>query len=108
MKHLREEMLYYENQFCIRAKDTRKTWSLINSLLNKTSHQLLSQVFNINHVPTLDNSLIVNAFNKYFVEIGTQLASKIPHHNPTSSQTHSTSIKESFQVTYAYPSEITN
>ena len=67
-----------KKQFQLRANDARKTWKLINSLLNKNNKPSMSKFLKINNSLTADANEIVKAFNEYFVEIDPKLAEKIP------------------------------
>ena len=73
-----EEKKYYEQQFQSVASDARKTWKIINSLLNNHSSQKLSHIFQLNNTTTCDKKVIVNLFNDYFVNLGSNLAKEIP------------------------------
>ena len=46
-------------------------------ILNKNNNIKLPNAFNIDNSITTDRGLIVNAFNKYFVDLGPNLAKKI-------------------------------
>jgi hypothetical protein len=72
---------YYEKQFVKYKNDTKKTWQTINEVLNrnKTRKNLpdtLLQKSSNNNVTNPQE--IANKFIKYFVNIGPQLAKKIP------------------------------
>ena len=72
-----EEKKYYEDQFMSKAHDSRNTWKLINTILNKTNKDDLPHSFSLDAVNTTDKNLIVNMFNKYFVHLGSNLAKNI-------------------------------
>ncbi len=93
-----EEKKFYENQFMIKANDARKTWKLINSLINKDTKSNMSHIFKINNQVTNDKNVIVNMFNKYFVEIGPHLADKIPPSKNTQLLKGITSNKNSMVI----------
>ena len=80
-----EEKNYYEKLFDQKSNDIKKTWKLINSLLNKTTIDSKSNFFKIDGVLTNNKSTIVDSFNKYFSEIGPSLAQNIPSTNTGSS-----------------------
>jgi hypothetical protein len=79
-KCIREaKKIYYENIFKKHKNDIKKTWQCINSILNKsckTSMQYPNS-FIINDKNVENCSEIVNHFNKYFTEIGPNLANAI-------------------------------
>ena len=72
-----EEKYYYEQQFQAVASDARKTWKIINSLLNKQTNKKLSHIFQSNNITTTDKTVIVKMFNEFFVNLGPDLAKKI-------------------------------
>ena len=103
-----EEKKFYEHQFSIKANDARKTWKLINSLLNKNHKDVMTNIFRIDNVATKDSNVIVNAFNKYFVEIGPRLAEKIPPPKKNCIRNCAPSIKDSLAITPTDACEISN
>ena len=72
------ECKYHQGQFLKSANDIRKTWCLINSILNKTSNQNNSLSIVIDNSLSKDANKIVNKFNDFFINIGPNLASTIP------------------------------
>src|SRR6266516_301111 len=74
-----------KNYLIINLMILKKTWKLINSLLNKTTRDSKSNIFKIDSVLTNNKTTIVNSFNKYFSEIGPSLAQNIPSTNAGSS-----------------------
>ncbi len=103
-----EEKNYYETQFQIKANDIRKTWNLINLLLNKTNKDEMSRMFKIGSNLVSDRSVIVNEFNKYFVELGPKLAEKIRLPNNNLKLKAPVSVKESIVLYDTNPTEIHN
>jgi len=61
-----EERKYYECQFQLRANDSRKTWKLINSLLNKNIKDELPRHFKINNSTVSDNKYKNPSFRKQY------------------------------------------
>jgi hypothetical protein len=56
----------------------KKTWLMINNLLNKSSSSKeFPKTFNINGNKISDHNTIANEFNTYFAQIGTKLANNI-------------------------------
>ena len=73
-----EEKVYYNSQFLAVAGDIRKTWKLINQVINKNNKSSNSHIsLKIAGVTSQNESEIVNSFNDFFVNIGPNLASKI-------------------------------
>ena len=103
-----EEKLYYQNQFMIKSNDIRSTWKLINSLLNKSHADSRSKIFNIDNVYTEDKNTIVNAFNKYFTELGPNLAKNIPPAKSSLLTNATRQVRDSIVITPTDSIEIKN
>ena len=56
----------------------RKTWMIIKQVINQSKSTKSAGEFIYNDKTTNDQSVIANAFNNFFVNIGPKLASKIP------------------------------
>ena len=78
------------NLFCGRLKrdkiinyqhDLNKTWKVIKNLLIKFKKDVIPNIFEWNGNSIDDNENVANAFNHYFTNIGSELASKIPSSN---------------------------
>jgi len=70
--------IYFENLFKKFKSDIKNTWATINNIINKTKDKGdFTSKFLVDGQYTSDNQVIVNEFNKYYVEIGSKLASKI-------------------------------
>ena len=101
------EKSYYENQFASKSHDVRQTWKVINSLLNKSCKGVKNNIFKIGDILTKDDTLIVNAFNNYFVNLGPHLAQKIPPIHKTHLKTkHTPHIKDSIGVSQTDQHEV--
>ena len=60
------------------VKDIKKTWDLINEILNKTKNKKsFPDYFLIEDEKIYDESIISNKFNKYFATIGPKLSANI-------------------------------
>ena len=55
----------------------RKKWTLIKEIINKKKTSSFPSTIKINNKKINDESIIADCFNKYFVNIGPQLASSI-------------------------------
>jgi len=71
-------VLHYFNKFLNCANDMRQTRKVINSVMNNDRRSSSPLNLTINNTVTNDPLIIVNEFNKYFVNIGPSLANKIP------------------------------
>jgi len=72
---------YYDNFFYNHKNDMKKTWGMINTILNRTktkSH--FPDHFLVNGQQISDKQDVSNAFNDYFTKIGLQLANSV--HSP--------------------------
>lgn len=91
---------YYAEKLDACKYDAKRTWNVLNQILNRHNKTKQSTTININDSPITDPSVIANHFNSYFVNVGPNLASKIP---PTNSSfqyylNRATSPKDSFFV----------
>ena len=57
----------------------RKTWMIIKQVINQSKSVKSAGEFVYNDKTTNDQSIIANAFNNFFVNIGPTLAWKIPY-----------------------------
>lgn len=71
------EKHYYEKRFSEVNNDARKTWNLIKSIINKNNSNTIDEL-SINGKLSKDKLKIANKFNDYFVNVGSDLAKKIP------------------------------
>ena len=72
------EREYYDTLFTQFKSNLKKSWSLIKGVINKKTTKCTQVKFNINGLLTSDGKEIVNAFNNYYTNIGSSLASHIP------------------------------
>ena len=69
---------YYDECFTKYKHDMKKTWQTIGSIMNNSSkNDDLPESFIIDGTPSSDPKFIANEFNKFFTNIGQNLASKI-------------------------------
>lgn len=73
-----KEKEYYQSQILLNKSNLRKTWIIIKDAINKKKLANCSDKFCFNGGITSDPTIISNAFNNYFVNIGPTLSSKIP------------------------------
>jgi hypothetical protein len=72
------EKLYYQNKFDLARDSISKTWHVIKSIINTDYIKPNIKEIKTNNSITADKKLIANTFNDYFVNIGPNLAAKIP------------------------------
>lgn len=74
---------YYHTTFEALKTNMKKTWGVINGILNrKTKRHSYPEDFLINNTTVKDKNQIANEFNSFFTNIGKNLASKISHTGP--------------------------
>ena len=82
------ERNHYDDMFSQCQGNLRKSWGIIKEIINKhrDSSRGSEKTFLIDGANTSDKKTICNAFNKFFVNIGPNLANTIPQSNtnPTS------------------------
>ena len=74
----RTECTYYDRLLIDNKNNLKKTWSIIKDVINKKTKGSSSSKFVINGSTVTDNITIAKLFNKYFVNVASELASKIP------------------------------
>ena len=72
---------YYRDKFNSAKTNIKNTWNIINSLLNKNCHTNIPPKLNCGGQPTSDPTVIANAFNNYFTQVGPSLNKNIPRAN---------------------------
>ena len=91
---------FYQSHFAKYKNDAPKTWSLINSIMNRTKKNAKQpDTIEANYILLSDPLHIANAFNSYFVNIGPNLAGqiKIPKHS-----NHKVYLKEKYTNTFEF------
>ena len=97
---------YIEEQLELNITNLPKTWKIIKDIVGKGKQYDFKPIkFQIDVKETCDKQAITNAFNKYFVQVGPQLANKI--HNTTDPLTYVTSSVNSILIPYVSENEIT-
>ena len=70
--------IYYENSFLKFKNDIKQTWTVIKDIISKNKKTKdLPEYFVENGVCVTDKNTIANKFNRYFTNIGPELAEKI-------------------------------
>ena len=62
--------------------DAKKTWSVMKAVLGECTHQKSSTLptgITVNKTDIFDTKAMADEFNKFFTNIGTDLANKIPN-----------------------------
>ena len=71
-----EENKYYQSMIDANKHNLRKTWMIIKQVINQSKSAKSAGEFIYNDKTTNDQSIIINALNNFFVNIGPTLASK--------------------------------
>ena len=70
---------HYKEKFEQTQGNVKKTWSLINKIINKNkSNKNFPSAFSYNENDITDPYEIANKFNEYFANVGPKLAEKVP------------------------------
>ena len=77
----KEEKMYYQNILAENKNNLKKTWQIIKSVINKNKRSSISKTFKIDCETSDNEEVISNQFNDFFINIGPNLASKIPPSN---------------------------
>ena len=73
---------YYTSRATDFKNNTKKLWQLLNSIINKTRHRgSIIPYITIDSLKTYHPSKIANAFEKFYSNLGKDLATKIPKGN---------------------------
>jgi len=73
------ETQYYIDKFEFVKTNIKHTWSLIKTVLNNNNKTDLFDSIKVNNKTVNDKQQIANEFNKYFVNIGPNLAQSLPN-----------------------------
>ena len=69
--------IYFNNKFEQSAGNPKKTWSVINEALKRKNKNKICYEFLIDNNLISDSDIIVDKFNEYFSNIGTELANRL-------------------------------
>ena len=78
-KQRKAERDYYREQFNLHQTDLKKSWNIIKNIIGKEENRcsVKNIEFLINNQYTSDSKTIANAFNKYFINVGSTLANNM-------------------------------
>ena len=76
-----EEREFYDSQFKNNINNMKKSWVLIKEIINKQKSKTVSNQFIINGKNTTYPMEIAEGFNKFYINVGPSLASKIKDKN---------------------------
>ena len=69
---------YYNSLLLLHKGNLKKSWSIIKTIINKNKSSSKSFKFEIDGKIVTDNQYIANEFNKFYTEVGPNLAKEIP------------------------------
>ena len=73
--------MYYKQYFEKHIRNSKRTWSQINKILNRKSVTSKNTLLNVNGQLIDDNKKIANTFNRYFVNVAENLSKQIQKPN---------------------------
>ena len=76
------ERKYYQNMLENNKLNPKKTWQILKDIIGKSKPGNMSDNFLINGSIVEDSQVIANAFNDFYINIGSNLAGKIKPNNP--------------------------
>ena len=78
----KHKMLYYEQKFQEYSSNMKESWGLIREVISRKKHRAnIPDYLKVNGL-AISNALdMANSFNEFFVNIGPELANKIPQDN---------------------------
>ncbi len=95
----KSKVLYYENSFEKLKSDSKKTWKLINSIVNiKPKNKSSPKLIKANNCSYNKPEEIANKFNHFFRNVGPNLAKNIPNSEKNFSEYLSDPVQNTFQA----------
>ena len=98
---------YYQNKSREYSGNAKKTWQLINEVLNRKKKSKISNKFIVNDEETTDPEVIASKFNYYFVNIGKQLSEAARNEHLVFREYLQEQQRELFEVTPITTNELT-
>ena len=83
---MKSEKMYYNQLLHEQRNNIKSTWQTLNALIKKSKQpSTYPESFDDNGKCVSDKNVTVNRFNQYFVNVGVDLANKIPVPKPNKS-----------------------
>ena len=73
------ERNYYRSLFEKSRNNMKKSWRVLKDVINHKKQSASCSSFKINDIITSDKKRICNGFNDFYINVGSNLAQKIPH-----------------------------
>ncbi len=86
---------YYQKKFVDNKGNGKKTLEVINQIVNKSRVKPKIDDLTINNFKVTDPQMLTNHFNKFFVNVGKDLASTLPQSDTNPLSTSHTTIESS-------------
>lgn len=102
----RAEKEYYTEKISSCQKNLNETWKIIKRLINSPKADSTPNTFTVNGSTVSGNENVANAFNQFFVNIGSQLARKITPSSVDFKTYLSHSFKHSFGLYFTDQNEL--
>ena len=83
LTHIKEisKNMHYKSVIDVNKSNSNRLWKVINEIISqerKQTNKIPREVIDANGHKQTDSVTVGNAFNQYFREVGSRLASKIP------------------------------
>ena len=72
------ERQHYATLFEANKNNLKKSWTILKEIINKRKGAAGSTKFKVGNTVTMDKKIIASGFNDFFINVGPNLASKIP------------------------------
>ena len=102
------ERSHYSDMLNENKSNMKKSWRILKEIINKKKTTKACSKFQINGSYTTDKQKIANGFNKFFINVGPNLASKIPSDNRCPTSYILNSVTEDMLLTPVIEDEIGN
>ena len=100
------EKSHYETLFNNNKDNLKKSWRILKQVINKRKDSSSCSKFLVNQETTTNKNKIAKGFNQYFINIGPNLANKIPQDNKCPTTYMDNQVLESIVITPVVEEEV--